>query len=127
MSRGLNTTFILHAIVSFVFGVALFFFSGDFSELVGWTPYDPGTSQAFGAAMLALAVSSWLGARAGSFSDVKILVQMEIVFTVLGAISSIYQVTVAGGPAFQWVSFSIYTVFACLWIYFYRQGVKAHK
>lgn len=114
MSQGLKTTFGVHAVVSLVFGLGLFFIPGWLTDLVNWKPFDPGMTQTFGAAMLAFSWSSWLGYKAGSFSDVKIIVQTEIVLTILGALGSLYQVLFAGGPAFNWVSFALFSLFAVL-------------
>ena len=121
MSKGLKNTFLAHAVVSLVFGLGMYFAPGLMVSVTGWTPYDPGMTQAFGGMMLALALSSWLGYQARSFNQVRILVQMELALTLLLAISSVFQVALAGGPAFNWVSAAIYLVFAFLW-FTYRKG-----
>ena len=114
MSPGLKTTFGVHAVVSLIFGLGMYLIPGWLTDLVKWTPYDPGMTQSFGAAMLAFSLSSWLSYKSGNFSDVKIIVHTEIVLTILGALGSLYQVLFAGGPAFNWVSFALFTLFAFL-------------
>jgi hypothetical protein len=78
-------------------------------------------TQGFGAALLAFCLSSFLAYRSGTYGDVKIIVQTEILLTILGALGSLYQVLFAGGPAFNWVSFVLFAVFAALFI-IYRKG-----
>ncbi len=121
MSKGLKNTFLAHAVVSFLFGLGMYFAPSWMAGLTRWTPFDPGMTQALGGVFLALALSSWLGYQAKSFNQVRILVQMEVILTLLCAISSIYQVALMGGPTFNWVTFAIYLVFAVLW-FIYRKG-----
>ena len=64
MPQGLKITFLIHAIVVLVFGVVMYLIPGMWATLVNWVPFDPGMPWGYGAAMLALAISSWLGYRA---------------------------------------------------------------
>ena len=122
MSQGLKTTFLIHAIVAVVFGIALYVVPGIFLELVGWKDFDGNISRALAAALLALGVSSWFGYRAARWEEVRIVVQMEIAFTVLGAVAGLYGFFVKSAPAFIWVSIVIWAAFAAAWIYFYRRA-----
>ena len=122
MSQGLKITFLVHAIVVLVFGVVMYLIPGTWATLVNWVPFDPGITRGYGAAMLALAISSWLGYRAVRWEQVRIIVQMEIGFTVLGTLAALYEVLFAGGPSFLWVGIAIFAPFALAWIYFYRQS-----
>ena len=72
--------------------------------------------------MLALATSSWFGYRTERWEEVRIVVQMEIVLTVLAALGGLYEVLFAEAPTSIWVPIVIYAVFAVAWIYFYRQA-----
>ena len=122
MSQGLKTTFLIHAIVALVFGIALYVIPGISLGLVGWKDFDGNISRALAAALLALAVSSWFGYRAARWEEVRIVVQMEIAFTVLGAVAGLYGFFVKSAPAFIWVSIVIWAAFAAAWIYFYRRA-----
>ena len=122
MSQGLKTTFLIHAIVALVFGIVLYLVPGTFLDLVGWKAFDGNMSRAFAAALLALAVSSWFGYRAARWEEVRIVVQMEIAFTVLGPVAGLYGFFVKNAPAFIWVSIVIWAAFAAAWIYFYRRA-----
>ena len=64
MSRGLKITFLIHAIVALVFGLLLYLQPGLWARMVNWAPFDPSLTRVYGAALSALAVSSWFGYRA---------------------------------------------------------------
>jgi hypothetical protein len=72
-----------------------------------------------GAALLALALSSWLGYKAATWEEVKILVQMEIAFTVLCVVGLLRHLLFLPTPAFAWLILVIVAAFAVAWIVFY--------
>ena len=119
MSRGLKITFLIHAIVALVFGVVLYLQPGLWATMTKWTPFDGTMTRIYGAALLALAVSSWFGYRAARWDEVRILVLMEIALTVLSTVGGLWGLLFRGAPAFGWVSVVIWVVFAVAWIYFY--------
>jgi hypothetical protein len=122
MSQGLKSTFLIHAIVALVFGIVLYVIPGTLLDLVGWKAFDGNMTRAFAAALLALAVSSWFGYRAARWEEVRIVVQMEIAFTVLGAVAGLYGFFVKGAPVLIWVAIVIWVAFAAAWIYFYSRA-----
>jgi len=124
VSKGLKLTFLIHAVISFVFGIGLYVFPGTMAKMFNWTPLDPTMARFYGGALLAMSVGSKLGYRATSWEQVRIIVATEIAFCVLGVVGTLYSLLVDGAPAFAWVPFALYAVFAILWIYFY---VKASK
>lgn len=124
MSKSINIIFLIHAIVSVCFGLWLFLAPGSYATIVNWTPYDPTITRVFGAFLLALAMSSWLGFRAKTYASVRILVQMEIAITVLAAVAGLYQVLMAEAPAFSWVCIGLFVAFAIAWIAAYAQAEK---
>ncbi len=117
MSQSLRITFILHAIVAFVFGLALLAAPGQFLDIFDWKPVDPLTSRMFGAAMLALGWGSIRGYRAASWDEVEILVEVEAAFTFLAAVGLLRHLLVGSWPWYVWMIFAIFTVFAVAWIY----------
>ena len=119
MSRGLKITFLIHAIVSLVFGAVLYLQPALWATMVKWAPFDGAMTRSLGAALLALAVSSWFGYRAARWDEVRILVLMEIALTVLSTVGGLWGLLFRGAPAFGWVSVVIWVVFAVAWIYFY--------
>ena len=125
MSNGLKVTFLIHAIVAFLFGLGLYFVPGTFAAMVGWGAMDPIMARNFGGALLAIGVSSWLGYRAKDWGQVRIVVVMEIFLTVLSVLSNLYAQLMAGGPMFNWSNVVVVAIFAVLWIYFYAKAPKA--
>jgi hypothetical protein len=119
MSRGLKITFLIHAIVALVFGIVLYLRPGPWATVVRWTPFDAHMTRIYGAALLALAVSSWLGYRAARWEEVRIVVQMEIAFTVLSIVGGLWAVLFRAAPVFTWVAIVVWIAFAAAWIYFY--------
>lgn len=101
ISNRLQITFLIHFIVSAILGAAMWLIPGRTLTLLGWvgefiqlpgaevsirgqTFVDPFISRLFGAALLALAFSSFLGWRAKHWEQVALVVQQEAVFCVLG-------------------------------------------
>ena len=122
MSRGLKITFLAHAIVGLAFGLVLCLIPSTWATLANWVPFDATVTRLYATTLLGLCVSSWLGYRATRWDEVRIVVQMEIVLTVLGGLIGLYSALFAGAPLFIWVSTVIYLGFAAAWIYFYLQA-----
>jgi len=116
MSKALKYTFLIHAVVAVLFGVPLLIVPGRFLGWFGWAPIDPIISRLLGAALLALAWSSFRGWRATERAQVAILVEMEAVFTVLGCVGMLRHLLLARYPAMVWMVFGILGIFAIAWI-----------
>jgi hypothetical protein len=84
---GLKITFLVHVIVAAIFGLLFLLIPDVFAKLTGFPVQEPGMSvvRVLGAAMLALAASSGFSYRQTLWDRVDIVVQMEIVWTILGA------------------------------------------
>ncbi len=119
MSRGLRITFLIHAIVALIFGIVMYLQPALWANLVNWTPFDRHVTRLYGAALLALAVGSWFGYRAAHWEEVRILLLLEIAFTVLSTIAGLWIVLFSAGPIFAWIAIAIWVIFAAAWIYFY--------
>jgi hypothetical protein len=120
MLRGLKVTFLLHALVALLFGLLLYLSPATWSQISGYTPGDPTVTQVFGAALLAIALSSWLGWRAHQWHEARILVDMELAFTVLGAAIMLYGLLFAAAPPFTWLLLVLFACFAVAWGYYWR-------
>jgi hypothetical protein len=117
MSQSLRITFILHAIVAFVFGLGLLAAPGQFLDLFGWAPVDPLMTRMLGAALLALAWGSARGYRAATWDEVEILVEVETAFTVLASVGLLRHLLVASWPWYVWMTFAFFAIFAVSWVY----------
>jgi hypothetical protein len=122
MSKGLKLTFLIHAIVSVVFGALLLIIPGRFLLAVGWAPIDPIISRLLGAALLALAWSSFRGWRATEWVQVEILVEMEVAYTVLGCVGLLRHLLFARYPFIVWLNLIVLLLFAVAWIVFLARG-----
>jgi hypothetical protein len=116
MSKALRITFLVHAVVGAIFGVPMLLAPGRLLTWLGWAPIDPIISRLLGAALLALAWSSFRGWRAEDRARVALLLEMEAVFTVLGCIGLLRHLLFASYPAVPWIVFVIMAAFAAAWI-----------
>ena len=135
ISKSLKVIFLIHLIVALVLGVALLLAPARSLTMLGYMPenlvvqsegvtatipgarfVDPVITRLFGAALLALGFSSFLGWRASRREQVSLLVQTEFVFCVLGFLG-----VLLGYRAFQpipviaWVMMVILAAFAIAW------------
>jgi hypothetical protein len=81
-----------------------------------WRPIDPIISRLLGAALLALAWSSFRGWRAADRARVAILLEMEAVFTVLSCVGLLRHLLFGAFPLVPWMVFVIMATFAVVWI-----------
>ena len=125
MSKGLKTVFLIHAVVGVAAGLLLFLVPGRFLGFIGWAPIDPIACRLLGAAMLALAWSSFRGWRASEWAEVEILVELEVVLTVLACVGLLRHLLFGWWPWMPWVVLAIYALFAVAWIVCLVQGRSA--
>ena len=123
MSKALKFTFLIHAVVAVLFGAPLLIIPGRFLWWVGWGTWrtiDPLMSKLVGAALLALAWSSFRGWRATERAQVTILVEMEAVFTVSCCVAWLRNLLISPWPypLKVWIVFAILALFAIAWITF---------
>ena len=118
---GLRRLFQAHAVVALVFGVSFFVVPRLWAEWVAWGAIDQTMMRLYGAGLLALAEVSWLGASADDWPAVRLVVVLEVAFPALTAIAGLYEVLLAGAPAFTWVVVAVTGAFAVGFGYYYRE------
>jgi hypothetical protein len=118
---GLKITFLVHFVVAVVFGVGFLLMPAMLTEMVGARTMEPSTFRLLGAALLAFGASSWFAYREKLWERVKIVVQMEIVWTILGVLATLYGLIFEGLPAGDWVNVLILGAFAVAFIFFYTR------
>lgn len=137
VSNSLRITFLVHMILAVIFGAALFLIPGRTSIFLGaqeqvqirtsegtvtvpgTTFVDPITSRILGAAYLAMGFSSFVGWRASRREQVNVLVQMELIFSILAvvAVLAVEYLSPPGIliPKVVWAIAAILAAFAVAW------------
>jgi hypothetical protein len=87
--------------------------------LVNWPVQEPAAYRLIGAAILGFAASSWLAHRETAWERVKIVVLMEMVWTILGTLVMLWGLIFAGLPAVGWLNAVILAAFAVAFSVFY--------
>jgi hypothetical protein len=118
MSKALKYTFLIHAIIAFLLGAPLLLGPGHFLVLLGWLHIDTMLSRVLGAALLGLAWSSWRGWQATENAQVKTLLELEAIFTALGALGLLREMITSPFPLIYWLLCALLAVFAIGWILF---------
>jgi hypothetical protein len=116
MPKFLKFIFLVHTIVALAIGAPLLIIPGRFLGWLGWAPVEPVINRILGAALLALAWSSFRGWRATDKAQVAFLVEMETAFTVLGCVGIIRHLLVAHYPFIVWCVLAVLALFAVAWI-----------
>jgi hypothetical protein len=118
MSKALKITFAIHAVVALLIGLPLLAAPGRFLGLFHWAPIDPLLTRLLGAALLALAWSSYCGFRTTESNLQVALIQVEVIFTVLGVLGLLRHLLVAWFPWIVWTIFCVLAAFGIVWLFF---------
>ena len=121
ISQGLKTTFLVHFIAALLFGLGFLFMPVLVGSWYGLNVQEPDTYRLLGAAMLGFAVSSWFAYGATDWESVRIVVVMELVWTILGTLVMLYALLFAGFPALGWINALILAIFTVAFGRFYFQ------
>ncbi len=127
ISKLLKITFLIHFFVAVIFGLVFTVIVEIYLELVGWPYDDPVTGRVLGAVFLGFAVSSLLSWRETKWESVKIVVQMEIAWLIIGTAVHFFAIfTDPLLPFIIWVQVAILIVFlvAFTWFYYDQEFAK---
>ena len=121
---GLGTTFLVHVIVAGVFGLVLLLIPDMYARLTGLPVMDWAMSIArmLGATQIGLSVSSWLACKETSWDRIKIVLQMQVVWSIIGTFAAAYGVIFGGFPAVYWTDVFIMAAFAVAFTVFYYRA-----
>jgi uncharacterized membrane protein len=89
-----------------------------------WDLLDPEPMRVIGAFELALAIKDWFGYLAKQWSEVRIVVILEIAWTFIAAIVFLRGVLLGLVPATFWIMVFLLTAFFVAWGYFYLKYRK---
>jgi len=121
----LKYTFLLHMLIAWLFGIWLFAFPDTFNAFIGHTTPADDLNIAYGALLIGLGITSLLGFRAGDWKSVKILVEMEFVYTPLAIIGGVISLLGGNYPAsFLYFYIAIMAVFFIMFLIPYYQYKK---
>ena len=120
--QGLKTTFLVHFIFGLLFGLGFLFIPNILGGMYGLQVQQLDLTRLLGGALLGYAVSSWLCYRETEWGSVRIVVQIEIFWTILGTLIMLYALLFAGFPPLGWLNAVILAAFAVAfsWFYFRR-------
>jgi hypothetical protein len=123
MSKALKYTFLIHTIVALFLGAALLLAPGRFLTMLRWWSIDSMISRVLGAALLALAWSSWRGWQAKEKAQVTTLLELEAIFTVLGVVGLLRELIFFPYPPIYWLLCAVLAAFAVAWNFFlFKKG-----
>ena len=118
MNDELKAMFRLHLVASLLFGLPLLLVPGQFLGAFGWAPVDPILTRVVGAAILAFGWSSFRALGIDSEQVPVFIIEVEAVFTLIGAAAVLRHLLASGYPASVLVMFGILAVFGVAWIIF---------
>ena len=142
ISSFLRNTFLVHMVIGGLLGAFIFLIPGRALTWLGWVPTNvavldtgltvPGTTfvdpvivRLVGAALLALAFSSFLGWRSSTWGQVALLVQVELVYCALSSVALITGWVVRGNlQVIAYVLLMILLAFVAAWAWAYQQGAR---
>jgi len=120
ISKILKYTFILHFIVSMVFGLWYFVSIESWADLTNWPFMDPTSGRVMGAMMIGFGITSLLGYRASTWEQVEIVVLGEIIWEILAIIGMSWMMIIHTTiPASGWFLVGLLTIFTILFSYSY--------
>jgi hypothetical protein len=116
---GLRTTFWVHLVVGGIFGLGYLLIPELVGGLFGVQVDDVVPWRLVGAAICSFAASSWWAAHETEWERVRIVVEMEIIWTVLAGLVFAYAIIALGYPLLVWVGTVMMALFAIAFGYFY--------
>jgi amino acid transporter len=122
---GLKLTFLIHCIVALIVGLILVVVPQFWATLFGQSITDVAPYRVLGAAILAFGMSSWWAYRETLWQHTRIVTEMEIVWTVLGALVTIYALLFESMITAGWLMAIVLALFAVAFVYYYvREGAS---
>ena len=120
ISSGLKTTFLVHCLVALVLGLVYLLVPTQFGEAVGWPASQPFDHRVIGTVFLAFGVASALAYRQPLWESVKVLVEMQMAWTVLASALILWGLVAGDLPVLGWAYLALVGGFAVLFFSFHR-------
>ena len=100
----LRPVFRLHALVAGLVGAQHLLFPRFWTDLAGMAIDETVTWRLIGAALVAMAVASWLAAGERAWARVRIIVILEVIWSGLAAVVLTWGILAEGLPPLEWVN-----------------------
>ena len=120
ISSGLKTTFLGHSLVALVLGLVYLVVPTQFGDAVGWPAAQPFDHRVIGTVFIAFGLASALAYRQPLWESVKVVVQMQLAWTVLVSLLMLWGLLAGELPVFGWAYLALVGGFALLFFSFYR-------
>jgi hypothetical protein len=125
---GLKLTFVANFIIVGLVGFQHLLFPRVWTDLAGMQIAETVTWRLLGVALISFAATSWMAYRESIWERVRIIVIMEIIWSVLGAIVIFWGILEEGLPPLEWINVILLSAFAISFIYFFaRIGISGDK
>lgn len=119
LPKGLKIALYCSTVTGLLYGSMFFVLPYFTPSLLGWEMTDPGY-RILGASIIGIAIATWLAARSNSWAQARIVVVLQIVWPVLGSISSIWGVTERALPTAALANAVFGFVFAGVFLWYWR-------
>lgn len=123
---GLKTIFLIHFIITGILGVQHVLVPRWWTDLAGMEISITVTWRVIGAAVIGFAVSSWLAYKAEFWEQVRIIVIMEIVWSVIAAMVITWGILNEGAPPLEWLNVTLLICFSFLFTFYFLK-MKADR
>jgi hypothetical protein len=121
ISSGLKTTMLIHTILNGFSGLTFLLAPTMWEGLVGWPMGDP-AYRLIGATVLGQVAGTALAYREKAWERIRIVVQMQILWLVLGALAVLWGLVFGGFPAIVWGDVVVLVGLAVAFVVFYPRG-----
>jgi hypothetical protein len=119
ISKLLKLTFLVHFFVAILFGLVYLIFLEFYVEVTSWPYYDPIAGRTLGAVFIGLGMASLLCWRETQWAKVKIVVQMEITWLIIGTIVQFWAAFYYLPPIIIWLNVVVCLFFCIAFFWFY--------
>jgi hypothetical protein len=122
ISKGLKALFVVHGVSALVAGFMYLVMPFKWAELSKYGPIDQVFMRLFGAITLALSFKDWMCLYAKAWAEVRIIVMMEVVWTLLATLLGLYLAmfaVITAPVSLIWLNTVIFAAFFIAWTYFY--------
>jgi hypothetical protein len=117
--KTLRLIFLVHALIAIIVGIQHMIFPNLPGILTGVTLPAPVLYRILGAAVFSFGVSSWMAYKEKTWVAIRIIVIMEIIWSVLGAVIIAWGILSGKLPWIEWPNAVLLLIFGSLFMFFW--------